>query len=131
MAPGVCVLYPVAFVSMFKADVQRAATLLDQEQPGWAARIDVTRLNLRSPHDCILGQLYAPTPWQRFWGDASGFARGGRLLKLGYRQINLAVFACESMTDLWVEEIAARLFTVEDTEAADQPSDVRATEALA
>jgi len=131
MGNYVDVVYAGPLVSMFRADVQRAAALLDREQPGWAARIDVTRLNLRSPVHCILGQLYAPTPWQRFWGDASGFARGARLLELGYRQINLAVFACESLTDLWVDEIAARLFTVEDTEVADDPSDVRATEALA
>ncbi len=33
------------------------ATLLDENDPGWAARVDRGRLNMASLHNCIIGQL--------------------------------------------------------------------------
>ena len=33
------------------------ATLLDENDPGWAARVDRGRLNIASLHNCIIGQL--------------------------------------------------------------------------
>ena len=38
--------------------VERGAALLDAEKPGWAPRIDVPTLNLASPNQCVLAQLY-------------------------------------------------------------------------
>lgn len=38
--------------------VARGAALLDEQEPGWAARIDVSRLDLESDCQCVLGQLH-------------------------------------------------------------------------
>ena len=37
--------------------VERGVGLLDEHVPGWASRIDVARLDVRSP-SCVLGQLF-------------------------------------------------------------------------
>jgi len=39
--------------------VQKGAELLDEKVPGWADRIDITRLTISSSTDCVVGQLYA------------------------------------------------------------------------
>ena len=36
----------------------RGAEFLDERRPGWAKEIDQKLLNMWSPCDCILGQLY-------------------------------------------------------------------------
>ena len=38
--------------------VAKGATLLDQQVPGWAERIDLPMLDIGSCYHCILGQLY-------------------------------------------------------------------------
>lgn len=38
--------------------VQNGATWLDENEPGWAQRIDPVALNIESCARCILGQLY-------------------------------------------------------------------------
>lgn len=38
--------------------VARGAALLDERMPGWAARIDLDRLELDDTDRCILGQLF-------------------------------------------------------------------------
>jgi hypothetical protein len=40
--------------------VAAGAAWLDQHEPGWVDRIDVDRLSLSSPCDCVLGQLEIP-----------------------------------------------------------------------
>lgn len=40
------------------ARVATGTTLLDRHWPGWAALIDLDRLDIQSPRDCVLGQLY-------------------------------------------------------------------------
>lgn len=35
------------------------AAYLDEHDPGWAHRIDLSKLDLRHPTQCILGQLYS------------------------------------------------------------------------
>lgn len=40
------------------AAARRGAVLLDREEPGWAARIDVERLDMTTHDRCVLGQLY-------------------------------------------------------------------------
>lgn len=39
--------------------VARGVALLDEKLPGWWQRIDLARLNLGSPCNCILGQEFA------------------------------------------------------------------------
>ena len=38
--------------------VERGAALLDEKEPGWAARIDVGKFDIGSGCRCALGQLY-------------------------------------------------------------------------
>ncbi len=38
--------------------VRRGAAFLDKERPGWADKINVPRLDIGSPSDCIVGQLH-------------------------------------------------------------------------
>lgn len=42
----------------FEARVARGAAWLDEVQPGWERRIDLSKLELRSACRCVLGQLY-------------------------------------------------------------------------
>jgi hypothetical protein len=54
------------------ARVARGAALLDEREPGWWQRIDLDRLDLRSPCRCVLGQLhgnYYPAADRMFGGD--------------------------------------------------------------
>lgn len=52
-----------------KARVKRGAAFLDRIHPGWREHVDTSRLNLVSPHSCVLGQVYRvvkpgqPTGW--------------------------------------------------------------------
>lgn len=38
--------------------VERGAALLDEKQPGWAARIDLSTLDIGAQYQCVLGQIY-------------------------------------------------------------------------
>lgn len=38
--------------------VQAGATFLDANVPGWWKKIDLEKLDISSPFDCIIGQLY-------------------------------------------------------------------------
>jgi len=42
--------------------VERGAALLDERLPGWEDRIDLDKLDLSSTCNCVVGQLYRPTP---------------------------------------------------------------------
>jgi hypothetical protein len=44
-------------VSTITERVARGAAFLDEREPGWAARIDLGRLNMDICHRCVLGQL--------------------------------------------------------------------------
>lgn len=37
--------------------VHRGATLLDERRPGWAEQVDLARLDMASPWQCVLGQV--------------------------------------------------------------------------
>lgn len=38
--------------------IEAGMCLLDSFEPGWEAKIDLTKLNIASHCDCVLGQLY-------------------------------------------------------------------------
>jgi hypothetical protein len=44
--------------------VTRGAQLLDEKVPGWADRIDVSKLEMGSAFDCVAGQMYR-VAWNR------------------------------------------------------------------
>jgi hypothetical protein len=52
--------------------VRAGAALLDQRNPGWADRIDVTTLRVSNCRACVLGQLYS--------GFTDGYELGRRAL---------------------------------------------------
>lgn len=69
----------------------RGAALLDATRPGWDTRINLTRLNIASPWNCVLGQEYGHyqdgtrqlslDDWAdtRDHGFNSGYGRTGQL----------------------------------------------------
>lgn len=42
----------------YTEEAARGAALLDEKNPGWADRIDLSALSMGNPDRCILGQLY-------------------------------------------------------------------------
>lgn len=62
-----------------KTRVERGAAWLDNVQPGWESRVDVTMLNLNDPYHCVCGQVFGRwdrTPKVRAWEykiDQAGF----------------------------------------------------------
>lgn len=90
--------------------VEAGAALLDREEPGWALRINLEKLNMDLPDYCILGQALGPGLL-----GVSGFDRGLRRFHLptgvsyGF---NLATTEGDAQWDeldrLWREEILKR-----------------------
>lgn len=64
-----------------RRSVQRAAAKLDEVNPGWREKINLSELDLRSAGQCVLGQLYghcchAPRTvkeLQAFWYDRTWY----------------------------------------------------------
>ena len=44
--------------AVLRKRVERGATLLDAEQPGWCKRIDLVTLDMGDTEQCVLGQMY-------------------------------------------------------------------------
>lgn len=66
--------------SALKEVVVEGAKLLDSEKPGWIQEICEEDLNLRSPHNCILGQVYGG------YSDGASTLTQGRFWKWEYWQ---------------------------------------------
>ena len=95
--------------TVLKARVERGAALLDAEQPGWAPRIDVVRLNMTSGSECVLGQLFPAS------NIDSGYAAGKRALGIAFPKTDVPYgFSLPQhqgdarLTPLWREAIEAR-----------------------
>lgn len=41
-----------------KLRIERGMKLLDSKYPGWRSKVNVEKLNMSSPENCVLGQLY-------------------------------------------------------------------------
>lgn len=90
-----------------RARVAAGATLLDEEYPGWAQRVNLGQLNLRNQCSCVLGQL-----------SGSDYFAGLRQLGLGplegqqlgfnADQIEATYTTYEDIQVAWVEEIGKR-----------------------
>jgi hypothetical protein len=87
------------------ARVARGAALLDREKPDWAARVNLSRLDLADPSLCVLGQVH---------GSAAGaFGRAAASLGLQTRLADhgFALAAGLWWSDLhpeWVAAVEAR-----------------------
>lgn len=81
--------------TMLRRAVGDAAALLDEHAFDWRDKVDVDRLNIDCPSNCILGQLY-------------GWFEGKRLLygSEGAVDISLA-FATSATLPYWLEELSA------------------------
>lgn len=85
-------------------DVLDAACLLDEHNPGWRKKIDLGRLDIASPCNCIMGQLYRRP-------GASGYKEGietiygkgtyDRLSDLEDVPHSTRAFYMESSIDAW------------------------------
>jgi hypothetical protein len=96
--------------------VGRGAALLDRECPGWENEIDLTRLDLSSVYDCVLGQIYGVEPARRRYARP-GYSYGREELGIGCIQASIDhgfSLGCEpswsyrSLTDEWKHLIATR-----------------------
>lgn len=96
--------------------VARGATLLDAKRPGWADKIDITRLRMSSKCTCILGQLEGT-----FWSAAQRLFGTDDTVKLPTIEatecglwVPMTINGCDYVgyTDLesaWVDAINERL----------------------
>lgn len=82
--------------------VADAAKFLDEKAQGWANKIDLKRLNMGSPCDCVLGQMYGSYPMGIYQlGVLGSECFGGHLSPAS---------AIESTIQKeWIQEINARL----------------------
>jgi hypothetical protein len=55
---GVAVYRDENWELVFETPAPKGAALLDEDMPGWADKIDLERLDIQLPGDCVLGQLY-------------------------------------------------------------------------
>lgn len=90
--------------------VRRGAEWLDENHPGWEARIDLTKLNLRNCTSCIVGQVYG------FRDDANGvifdYWQILRDNELGEQDYGFYSFGDDDswgrLTEAWRDEITSR-----------------------
>ena len=75
--------------------VSRGAALLDEKHPGWHWNIDLDRLNISEPCDCICGQLYG------------SFYLGLRKLDIDHPTARYG-FVGYYLEPIWKKEIEAR-----------------------
>lgn len=83
------------------SEVPVAAECLDELRPGWAAKIDVERLNMGSGDDCIAGQITADSEMQDWYTLACEVRE----------EVSVAtsVFAHDGLKSYWVEQIQQRI----------------------
>lgn len=76
-----------------KTRVERGAAWLDNVQPGWESKVDVTKLNLSSSLDCVCGQVFGQwehTPKFAKWGDS---IENGGFIRALFAAIRLGIWA--------------------------------------
>lgn len=84
-----------AIETRMRQAVGDAAALLDEHAIGWRERIDVDRLDIEDPCDCILGQLY-------------GWFEGKRVLYGSETSSRVSpAFYTNDALPYWLEELSA------------------------
>lgn len=90
------------YIECWTTAVADGVALLDEHNEGWWANIDLSRLDLDSPTNCILGQLYGT------------YYRGREALDIGEGEGDLYGLDCyqpgqfKTLTFMWTEVIKAR-----------------------
>ena len=74
---------PTQLKDLYRPHVERGAALLDERRPRWWERIDIGRLDIRSPENCILGQVFEEEE------RAEGPRRGSTPYDYGCEVLNL------------------------------------------
>lgn len=62
--------------------VSRGARLLDQRRPGWYNEVNLVMLDMTSPYQCVLGQVYRESRELRRGYFLNGFCEGLRQLQV-------------------------------------------------
>lgn len=92
---------------LYRTAVQQTARMLDEATPGWAAKIHPAVLNLHSPYDCVLGQVYARMVQP--WSFLSGYHFGCLDLSRRGFKYQAGVFSDDTAyREHWLAEITAR-----------------------
>ena len=89
--------------------VARGAALLDDKDPGWAAKIDVARLAMRNSCACVIGQLFKR---YREGLNALGLRDANEAAEHGFDLVlldSLDAAVITALEALWVEQINARV----------------------
>ena len=94
--------------SLIEDRVQRGAELLDQLNPGWAERITVPLLQMKSFQCCVLGQLYDGYIDGR---DSIGldFARGAEEYGFSIHNADFTDPRWGRLTNAWRRQVQERL----------------------
>lgn len=85
-----------------RAVVKAAALYMDRIKPGWARKIDVSKLDIEDPRLCVCGQN--GLVYREVWRD---FAKEPNLDF--DRDLAIAPFVDGNLRGLWLKEIAARV----------------------
>lgn len=117
-------------------NVARGAAWLDTEVPGWAERIDLSTLDLRSSSRCVAGQLFGnpdnPNPFQHGYAvmmdrlREQGCEDDRPDVTYGFTHPDVMTFPdlytdhtddprITELRDLWLTQIAIRTEVPEDT----------------
>lgn len=83
--------------------VVQAAAWLDEIQPDWRDRVDPLILDMDSPDDCVLGQVFAAEADE--YGMSSGSVYAAEELALWGQPFFVAFVESAGQTDAWREEL--------------------------
>jgi hypothetical protein len=95
--------------------VAKGAALMDEKVPGWAEKVDKSRLNISSCADCILGQTFVasfPSLHPQFgYYDATEFlGLHGRMdADCGFRSLSMFDAENRELNAAWLAEIDRRV----------------------
>lgn len=92
--------------------VAKGAALLDVKRPGWEKEVNVYSINMNSPYDCILGQIYHNYEWGldslELEGNWSAKRHGFELTGWQRRDFASAQLNGQKIKDAWIDEIKSR-----------------------
>ncbi len=93
---------------MFEAEVARGVELLDQRDPVWMDKIDLSKLAMHSSRSCILGQLFGGYYKGRRALDINRAAGGYGFSLSSFWQLWIFPFFFSQLTKEWTRTISER-----------------------